>query len=321
MTRHDRVRSRFFRRQSGRRTSAVRLAALMLGAVLATAPTQAQNLFATIVKVNDAIISGYDVDQRMRLIALERQNADKAQLQSRAISALISDHLKMQEAEKQGLTISDAQIDDALRSVAERNRQTEADVLERLTQNGVAEETLRSQLRAELAWNELVRRRFGRRVAPSDEEVDAAIATAPQTGAVRYDVRQIVVPLRPGAAEDLTRRAFEEAARVRRELTNCDRIAELAPRYARISGEVGRLTAPQMPPPVREAVLPLGVGETTAPLRSQDGVHVIMLCGKNSAQAESRSQVYNRLLQEKAGRFSESYLDDLRRMAMIEQAQ
>lgn len=305
----------------GRRLAAVALSAGLFVAA-ATAPERVeaqQSLFTTVVKVNDVIISGYDVDQRMRLVALGEPNLDRRRLQGRALEALVADQLKLQEAERQGLTISDAQVDDAVRQVADRNRQSEAEVLQVMAQNGVSEDAFRSQIRAEIAWNELIRRRFGNRVAPTDEDVDAAIAAAPQGGSVRYDVRQIVVPLAPDASNDLARRAFEEAARVRRELTTCERVRELAPRYARISGDVGRLTAEQMPPPVRQAVTPLEVGQATAPMRSPDGVHVIMLCGKATAAAESRSQVYNRLLQENAERFSESYLEDLRRLAMIEQ--
>ena len=218
MQRPDRLRSFSFQRAPRRGWRAI-APLVALAAALAAFSANAQNLFATVLKVNDAIISGYDVDQRMRLIALERPNIDKAELEARALEALVADQLKLQEAEKQGLTISDAQLNDAVRSVAERNQQSEETMLGAMAERGVSEETFRNQIRADLAWNELVRRRFGGRVAPTEEEIDAAIAGSPQSGAVRYDVRQIVVPLRPNAAEDLVRRAFEEAVRVRRELT------------------------------------------------------------------------------------------------------
>ena len=287
----------------------------------AQSPAAAQDLFAVRVKVNDVIISGYDVDQRKRLVALGAPNASEEEIEAQALNVLISDELKLQEAERVGVTIPDDQIDDAVASVAQRNRQTVEELKAAIASAGVTEETFRGQLKAEIAWNELIRRRYGRRVSPSEAEIEAAMDSAAEEGPVRYDVRQIVVPLKPDAPQNFVRRAMEEAQRVKRELTSCDKIAELAPRYSKISGVVGRLTAERMPPPVRAAVTPLEVGQATDPLRSADGVHVIMLCGKETRQAANRRQVTDRLLQEKAGRFSESYLDDLRRTAMIESRQ
>ena len=309
--------------QSNRRAGSLasqRLSAIFVAWALAVlpAPAAAQDLFGVVVKVNDAIISGYDLDQRKRLVALGAPSAPPTSVEQQAMEMLIGDQLKLQEAERIGVTVAEDEIDDAMNSVARRNRQSLEQLTAALDQAGVTQDTFRAQLRAEIAWNELIRRRYGGRVSPSDAEVDAALEQVTGDGATRYDVRQIVVALSPDAAQGRVQRAFEEAQRVRRELKDCGQITRLAPRYSKISGTVGNMTAEQMPGPVRAAVTPLQVGETTKPLRSKDGVHVIMLCGKKTAAAANRQQVFDRLLQEKAGRFSESYLDDLRRTAMIE---
>lgn len=301
------------------------LRASILSATLAlAAPTlaTAQDLFAVLVKVNDVVISGFDVQQRATLLALGAPGQDPARFEARALDLLIADELKLQEAERQGVRLSDADLADAVRDVASRNNgKTTEQLIAELAAGGVSRETFERQLRADLVWNELLRRRYGDRVTPTESEIDAEIGEQTASGELRYDLQQIVVPLSPDAPDDNVRRAFDEAVRVRGELTDCSRVRELAPRYSRISGVVGRMTAGQMPGPIRDAVLPLDVGQTTNPMRSADGVHVIILCNKISPQAASRSQVFNRLLQEKAGRFSQSYLDDLRRNAMIESRQ
>ena len=292
---------------------------IALSAALPAPRAAAQDLYAALVKVNDQVISGYDLQQRMRLLKLAAPNASVEQLRGRALEELIADELKLQEAQRLGLDITEAQLNDAIQTVAERNQKSPDSFLEGLAGAGVERDAYERQLRADMAWNELLRKRFGRRVTPTEEEVDSAMTSAQSnSGASRYDVRQIVVPLAPNAPQDRVRRAFEEAQRVRRELSDCEQIAEMAPRYSKLSGAVGKVTLNQMPPPVRQVVQPLKVGDRTKPLRSKDGVHVIMLCGVESASAASRSQVYNRLLREKAGRFSDSYLEDLKRAAMIE---
>ncbi|MBX2856299.1 MAG: SurA N-terminal domain-containing protein [Rhodobacteraceae bacterium] len=303
--------------------AAALIGALALLTALSTAwPAQranAQDLYAALVKVNDQVISGYDLQQRMRLLKLAAPNASVEKLRAKALEELIADELKLQEAQRLGLNISEAQLNDAIQSVATRNKKSPDNFLEGLAGAGVERDSYERQLRADIAWNELLRKRYGRRVTPEEEEVDAAMSSAKSnSGSSRYDVHQIVVPLAGNAPQDRVRRAFEEAQRVRREMTKCEKIAEMAPRYSKLSGAVGKVTLNQMPPPVRKVVQPLKVGERTKPLRSKDGVHVIMLCGIESASAASRSQVYNRLLREKAGRFSDSYLEDLKRAAMIE---
>lgn len=277
-----------------------------------------QNLFQVVVKVNDKIITGYDIAQRARLIKVAAPSRPDEAAARLAVDELINDELKLQEAERQGLELTDGDVQDAIISVAQSNNMSPEDFVAQLTEAGVSQAAFERQLRADIVWNQLLRRRFGDRVVPTEEEIAAEIDKSAGGGAERFDVRQIVVPLAPDAVDDLVRRAFEEAQRVRRELTDCSKIAALAGNYSRLSGEVGRLTAAQMPPPVRDAVVPLEVGEATQPLRSQDGVHIIMKCGVQTAATASRSQVYNRLLTQKAARFSGTYLDDLSRDAMIE---
>lgn len=298
-----------------------RLALILVAVLLAVAaprPALAQDLFTAIVKVNDVVISGYDLQQRMRLLRLAAPNSDENVLRRQAVEQLIADELKLQEAERTGVSLAAGRLDDAIGMVARRNNQTLEEFNAEIAAAGVDRESFERQLRADMLWNELLRRRFGERVTPTEEEIDAAVAQSTGGGEVRYDLQQIVVPLRPDASQDRVRRAFEEAQRVRRELNDCGKVRELAPRYAQISGPVGRLTVAQMPPPIATAVQPLAVGQTTNPMRSQDGVHIIILCDRLTPEAANRSQVYNQLLAEKAGRFSESYLDDLRRGAMIE---
>lgn len=93
---------------------------------------------------------------------------------------------------------------------------------------------------------------------------------------------------------------------------------KLSPQYPPLSGRVGHLTAEQMPGPIRQKVLKLKTGGVTEPLRSEQGVHVIMLCGSKKRTGGSREQVVQRLQQEKAARLAESYIADLERNAIIE---
>lgn len=312
------------RRSTTRRSPQLRcaLAALAITAAALAAPSVAQDLFAVETKVNDAAITGYDIEQRARMAALEsNEQRSREQLRRRALNSLIDDELKLQEAARRNVEVSDEQLSEAITQVAQRNGKTAEALLRDLASAGVERATFEKQLRAELAWNRLLRSRYGQRANPTEAEIEAALEDAATSNAeTRYDVRQVVVELRPGAPRATVEKAVARATEARKRMTSCDAIPELKNEYSRLSGPVGVMPAAQMPGPVRAAVTKLNVGGVTEPLRSQDGLHLIMLCGKTTegASAARRSEVFERLQAEKIRGYSENYLDDLRRDAIIE---
>ncbi|MEM1420832.1 MAG: peptidylprolyl isomerase [Pseudomonadota bacterium] len=302
----------------------IALNAMLMSLVLspATLPSHAnaQDLFAVVTKVNDAAITGYDVQQRSRLVAIENPNFNADQRITAALQSLIEDELKLQEAQRRGLEVTEEQVDQSLASIAQRNGKTADALLSDLSNAGVGPETYRKRLKAETAWNRLLRSRYRERATPTDAEIDAAMSDAQQqTSEVRYDVRQIVVDLRARAPRAEVQAAVAKATEVRKQMTSCDVLEDLGKQHSRLSGKVGELTPAQMPRPVREAVVNLPIGGVTEPLRSQDGLHLIMVCAKGSQESSARrGQIYERLLNEKIQGYSENYLDDLRREAVIE---
>lgn len=291
------------------------ICALGLGGVNAAA----QNLFAPVTKVNDDVITGYDVMQRTNLIRFA-SSRDVPDAERRALELLVEDALKLQEAKRLGLSIDQKRLDEAIAELAQNNRMS-VDGLERALQSaGVKRATLEREVRARLLWNQIISQRYGDRLRPTEGEVEAAMeeAQSQAAGPKIYDVRQVVVGVSPSAPLPVVKAAHDEAVKVRGQLKDCSKIAELAPKYSKISGAVGRLSAEQMPGPVRAEVLKLKVNGTTQPLRSGDGFHIIMLCGVDENRAVSRSEVFNRLVDQKGQRFASSYLSELKRGALIE---
>lgn len=275
--------------------------------------------FAVAAKVDDDIITGYDVDQRARLIALETRAQDRAQIMRRAREELIEETLKEKEARRRGVTIEADAVTAAVDQIARGNGTTSEAFLGRLEQAGVDASAFTRRVRASLAWNQMLRANHLRKIQPSDGEVAAEMEAATATGPAVYDVRQIVVDLAPTAQGAPVRAALKRALDAREQIKTCADIARLAPKYSRISGSVGRITARQMPGPVRQAVLALQTGETTKPLRSQNGWHVIMLCGVTQEGSKpNEDQIRSRLAAKKAENVSRSLVADLRRDALIE---
>lgn len=310
--------------------SAARLVVLVAGLlgtvaplVGAPAPAAAQaggdDLFAVVVRVNEDIITRYELQQRIRLIEFASAGREQNP-QARALEELIEDSLKVQEGTRRNIQVTDEVFENALNQIARNNRMTSIEQLYgALDQAGVERDTFNRQLRADIVWNLLIRQVYGARLRPQDSEIDAAIERAETEGAVTYDVRQIVIPLAPQAPPPQVQQASQRAVQVREQLTSCDVLEQLAPQYPPHSGRVGPgpITAEQMPGPFRERVLAISVGEVAEPIRSQQGVHLIMLCGTGRQGAGSREQVMRRLMAQRADRFSSNLLSELRRAAII----
>ena len=136
------------------------------------------------------------------------------------------------------------------------------------------------------------------------------------------NLKQIAISFTPGTTEaQATRRAQDFAAQIKgaKGCAAADQVAAL------LGAEVVNnesIKARDLPGPLQELVLNLQLGETTPPFGSiQDGVRVLMLCGRDDPKAggaPSFDEVQSQLEDERINRRAQTYLRDLRRDAVID---
>jgi peptidyl-prolyl cis-trans isomerase SurA len=135
------------------------LAALAIAAMTAfVQPAAAQSLFAPVARVNDSVITAWEVDQRARFLDLFRTPGDTRQI---AIDRLIEERLQRQAAEAAGLVPSPEAIEAGMTEFAGRVNLTVDEFIQAIGQGGVSGEAFRDFVVAGIAWRELVRQRFG----------------------------------------------------------------------------------------------------------------------------------------------------------------
>lgn len=297
--------------------AAVQCAFFSADLVLASAAHAQSNLYETAIRVNDDVITRYDIAQRtalLRFVGGERAGGEQA-----AARELVEELLKEQEAKRLGVEAREETVTNALERLVANNRLASIDALEeRLAREGIDMVGFQRRLRVNLAWNEILRQKFGSRMQPEDGEVEEALEAAKTEGPVRYDVRRLVVPVSPQSPGATVRKAAQRAEATRRQLKSCDDLMRLAPKFGRGSGPVGMLAEAQMPSQLRSVITSLKQGEASRPLRNQEGFNILMVCSKSRGGGINREQVTNRLRAQKAERFSANYLSDLERTALIE---
>ncbi|MEO1329034.1 MAG: peptidylprolyl isomerase [Pseudomonadota bacterium] len=274
--------------------------------------------FDTVYVVGERAVTGYDIEQRARLIEFGAGRRVE-NVEEEAIKLLIEDELKIAEAKRRGVTLDETLRTEAFENVLRSNRLSEEAFVSRLKAAGVTRETFNRQLEAGILWGRVLRAEFGDRLEPSDDEISAAMERMEQTDtAKRYEIGQLLAAVGPNAPRAQVVAAGNQAMKAYEAATSCDRLESVAKEF-KLGGGKGLLTAEQMPAPLRKEVLSMKVGERTKPMRSRQGFNVFVLCGvRSGVNQASPERVKRSLQQDRIERFSETFLAEVRRETVVE---
>jgi peptidyl-prolyl cis-trans isomerase SurA len=281
------------------------------------------------VLVNDDPISDYDIEQRERFLGITSQQQPSNDLRKQAIDMLIDERLQMQQARQLGITPDDDDMMKILGDMAQRNNLSVDGLSTALGKAGVNIKTLKDRIRAQLAWQSVVRQKFRHDVDVGDADVDKALAEAGGSGgetgstgkSSTLQLKQVKFEL-PANADERTiasRLAAAEALRAR--FDNCANLGDLA---KGVDGAKVAFLADQQPSslvqPARLLVMSAKVGQMTPPTLTQSAIEVYAVCGKVSTVGDSkiREETQRKLMNQEMLIRAERLLRDLRQDAFIE---
>ncbi len=293
-------------------------AALLLAAATAS-PAVAQNV---VVIVNGDPITAFDVEQRIKFIQMSTQKTPPRQ---DVLNELIDEKLKVKEAKRWGIDIPDSEVDSTYAGMAGRMRLSAAQLTESLAKSGVAPNTLRTRIRADLAWQALVRGRYRESLQLSDKDVVSALETSKtdESDTLSYDyvMRPILLLVPPGSADAVFESRRKEAEALRARFKTCEEGLGLARglRDVAIRDRVIRSSG-DLPPELRKVLDGVPIGQLTAPEITRLGVEMFALCAKQESKSDTpgKRKARDTVYAERFERTSKRYLSELRRAAMIE---
>jgi peptidyl-prolyl cis-trans isomerase SurA len=140
-------------------------------------------------------------------------------------------------------------------------------------------------------------------------------------GATIVNLKQAAIALAKDASADQVAAATAKLEALRPRLNGCDNMAaESAKIQGVVSGDLGEAETKDLAPAFRDAAEALQVGQVSAPIRTDRGVHLIALCGRHLGGANqlTREQIENRLYGQELAMIARRQLRDLRNSATIE---
>lgn len=137
----------------------------------------------------------------------------------------------------------------------------------------------------------------------------------------RLHLKQILLPLAAATVPAEVQRAEQRASTISATVRGCEAMDNMIREVGNLqSGDLGTVRLGDLPDRFRTPLTDLEIGRATAPIRSDAGVHVFMVCERTGTVAErpTRDEVANTLGQQRLDLLERRYLRDLRRNATID---
>jgi peptidyl-prolyl cis-trans isomerase SurA len=277
----------------------------LLSPALLSGPAHAQQQVQRIAAVvNEGVISLRDVQERLALTmitsAMPNTPENRQRLLPTVLRTLIDDQLRLQEAERLKITVTESDISGAMRRIEEGNRMAPGTLEAMLQRSGLPLSALQNQLRPQIAWAKAAQASLRRQVYVQPEEVDAALVQieAMQDQPKRR-VSELVIPVNQPDQES---QAHDLAQRLIEELRNGAQFSALAQQFsasatARQGGDLGWVTGGQLSPEIDEVITQMQPGQISNPVRVASGYALLMVTDIRQPGASNPADVVYRISQ------------------------
>ncbi|OSZ67123.1 peptidylprolyl isomerase [Sphingomonas sp. IBVSS1] len=241
--------------------------------------------------VNGDVITDTDIDHRLGLVLAANggriDEAERQRLRLQIVRNLIDEKLQLQEAAENDIRIPESEVQRSFDRVAQNFKRTPAQFEAYLSQGGSSAASLKAQIRAELAWSRVLRRKVEPLVNVGDDEVQAVVdklnaakgkdeyhvgeifltATTENLNQVMEDAARIVGQVRGGASFVAYARQFSEAS------------------TAGLGGDLGWVRAEQLSDALAPVLAAMQPGQISDPIPVPGGVAIMSLLEKRQVLA------------------------------------
>lgn len=242
------------------------------------------NIRRATAKVNGDIITGTDVGHRLALIVAanggEVSDEEKQRLRLQVLRNLIDETLQIQEAEANEIVIAPEEVEATFRQVAQQNFKQDLSAFDQyLRTQGSSADTLKRQIKGELAWSRLLRRNIQPFINVGDEEVNAIIERLNASkGTSEFRIGEIYM----SANQETVEQVAENMRKILEQIRAGGSFVAYARQFSEAStaatgGDLGWVRPAQLPQTLAEAAEQMQVGQVVGPIEVPGGISILYL--------------------------------------------
>lgn len=265
---------------------------------------------AVVARVNGQEIKKAELMDGAQVIQMRAAQAGQridptADLYRRVLDQLIAIDLLQQDAKTQGVTVSDAEVQQAV-AMRKRGFPSEEIYKKALAQEGITEEHFRQQTRDGITLQKYIATKLAPKVTVPDQaardfyEKHKAEMQVPE----RLHVRHILITVDPKAPAAEREKAKQKAQDLLKRIQGGEDFAKLAQQYSddpqskAQGGDLGSIVKGQAPPAFEAAAFALKKPNDLSPVVEVNyGFHIIQLVERQTPTALSFDQVKDRITQ------------------------
>lgn len=234
--------------------------------------------------VNDDVISMSDFLNRLRMVIIMSKLPKTIEVRQRlapeVLRTLIDEKLKLQEAARLNLKVTEGEVDQALARLEIDNNMPAGGLKESLSRQGISPASLAQQVVAALAWNKVLDQRVRPTIRISGEEVRETMDRLRRNrDQPRYLFSEIFLGVDTPDREVSVR---ELAERLVQQISDGADFALLARQFshsgtAAVGGDAGWVQKGESEPEIDAALGSMKRGQILGPIRTARGYHLLML--------------------------------------------
>ena len=212
-------------------------------------------------------------------------------LKKQVLERMIRDTIQLQQAKQFGISIDDLMLNRMLEQLAKGNNMSLERFRDTIEAEGINYARFRDQTRDELTIKQLQQRIIASKISVSDQEVQQYIQQNEtlDSSKISYHLRHILIATPEAATPDDINKTEQKAKSVYQQIIDGNNFEDLAikessGRNALQGGDLGERKANELPQLFVDAVKDLKPGETSKPVRSASGFHLLYMISSSNDQ-------------------------------------
>ncbi len=249
-----------------------------------------------VVVVNEDVITNTMLENRIndfhkQLELSQLSRIEPETLKKQVLERMIRDTIQLQQAKQLGITVDDLMLNRMLEQLAKSNNMSLEMFRDTIETEGLNYTRFREQTRDEVIIQQLQQRIIASKISVSDQQVQQYIEQneSLESSKITYHLRHILISTPEAATPEDIDKAKKKAESVYRKITHGSKfedmaIKEASGRNALKGGDLGERKSDELPQLFVDAVKNLKPGESSKPVRSASGFHLLHLISSSNDQ-------------------------------------